>query len=446
MQISFRKIGHVAWREIRTIVMTKGFLAMLVMPLVILLVMALLIPLAESLMRKSKQMRTESLKIGVITDTPAIVETWEERLKSEKLQNGLPLFKLMNVSSPSLPEETLIETAKAKVRDKEWDGYVHMIGDITDQGKAEFYFLRGLDMSFPHTLANRLGQVVREKRLEREGFDPERINHLTRWIDWNDFELSAVAVSTGGEGEEGETKKRFSFEKIFAPALTCIMLMFFLTFMTCQRMLRGIVEEKTSRVVEVILSSISPSEMLYGKVFGFYIIGVIQFIVWVATGIILLWLKDIPVSDFIPPAYFLKFLIFLTTGYFFYAAVFAGIGAIVGDETESQQIQGIITLIIVIPLMFNFVLITQPNWWVVRLISFIPFLTPTVMAVRMVVTQIPWWETTLIATSTILFAILGIWLAARIFRIGILMTGKRPSVRELWRWCWYKDVSGVIET
>ncbi len=101
-------------------------------------------------------------------------------------------------------------------------------------------------------------------------------------------------------------------------------------------------------------------------------------------------------------------------------------------------------MFIVFPLMFNFVLVTQPNWWPVRLLSFVPFLSPTVMAVRMVVTTVPWWEIAAVAATTVFFAVLGVFIAARIFRVGILMTGKRPSLREVWKWCWYREAASVI--
>jgi len=441
MNIRMRNIVLVAKRELGEIIGTKGFLLMLFLPLLMLFAMGALIPIADKMMRQANATRTQSYRIGVIGATPEIVETWREKIQDRKLANGLPMFELIPLSSFTLPKEALEESAISKVRGKEWDAYAMIQGDILDQGRCDFNSMRGFDMRLTGDLSRALAEVARRERLKAEGLDPARIDHLTRWINWNEYELAPAPAAEGKVGD----KSRASFDKLFIPALVSIMLMFFLTFATTQRMLRGIVEEKTSRVVEVLLSSLSSTELLAGKVLGYYLIGLIQFTVWVGFGLMALSYKQIPIANYVPPGYFFQFLIFLSTGYLFYAAVFAAIGAMVGDETESQQIQGVITLVIVMPLMFNIILITQPNWWPVRLLSFVPFFSPTVMAVRMVVASIPWWEILSIALTTLLFAIAGIGLAARIFRIGILMTGKRPSLKELWRWCWLRENHSAVE-
>ena len=441
MKLKARNVGLVLLREVREIVGTKGFVFMLLLPLIMLMFMGLLIPLVERLQHRAQEIRTTPVKIGVIGMEADLLENWRTALTEKKLSNGLNLFELTPLSTFSLPESVVIEGAQKNVREKQLDAYVQAKGDLTGQGQCDFYSMRGLEMQLPGQLSSALAKVVRNERLKADGLDPERINLLTRWIGWNEYELPAAPVQT----ENGQGIRRADFSRVFAPAMIAIMMMFFLTFATSQRLLRGIVEEKASRVVEVILSSVSPSELMTGKVFGFYLIGLIQFAVWVGIGLALAKMRGIQVAEYVPPSYFWQFLLFLTTGYLFYASVFAAIGAIVGDETESQQVQGLITLVIVLPLMFNFVLITQPNWWPVRVLSFIPFFTPTVMAVRMVVTTIPWWEMLGVSLVTVASAIMGIGLAARIFRIGILMTGKRPSYRELVKWCFYEEPSGVRE-
>ncbi|MEW6238611.1 MAG: ABC transporter permease [Candidatus Omnitrophota bacterium] len=441
MNMSMRNIILVAKRELGEIIGTKGFLLMLFLPMAMLFLMGALIPLADKMMRKANATRTQSYRIGIIGSTPEIVKAWREKILDRKLANGLPMFELIPLSSLTLPKEALEASAKSKVRGKEWDAYAMIQGDILEQGRCDFNSMRGFDMRLTGDLSRALADVTRKERLKAEGLDPARIDHLTRWINWNEYELSPAPAADGKGGD----KSRAGFDKLFIPALVCIMLMFFLTFATTQRMLRTIVEEKTSRVVEVLLSSLSSTELLAGKVFGYYLIGLIQFAVWVGFGLAALYYKQIPIANYVPAGYFFHFLIFLTTGYLFYAAVFAAIGAVVGDETESQQLQGVATIVIVIPLMFNIVLITQPNWWPVRLLSFVPFFSPTVMAVRMVVVSIPWWEMLAIASTTLLFAIAGIGLAARFFRIGVLMTGKRPSLKELWRWCWLREDQSVVE-
>lgn len=439
MNIRFRNIALVARREIRTIVATKGFLLMIFVPLLLLFLMISLIPLVEKLMNHPEEGRTKSAQIGVIGSDPAMLEAWRSALADRKLSNGLPFFDLESISLMGVPQETIEANAEQNVRDKELDAYIVLRGDITDKGYCDLYSMREFEEQLPFDLMRGLGDVVRQKRLRGEGLEPGHINYLTRDISWNNFEVPAEQRAEGGP------KRKRSFEEMVVPASICVMMMFWLTIMTSQMLLRGIVEEKNSRLVEVLLSSLSPTEIMSGKVLAFYIIGLIEFAAWVGIGIMIVKAKGFVVSDIIPPVYFLKFLIFLTPGYLFFAALFSAVGAIVGNEAESQQIQPLIIIPCVLPMMFLFVFVTQPNWWLVRLASFIPVFTPAAMAARMVSIPIPWWEIMLVASSTVVFSILAIWIAARIFRVGILLTGKRPALREVWRWCWYRDVSGVLE-
>ncbi len=441
MIFSIHKSLNVARQEVWTIVATKGFLLMLFVPLLMLFVVSSLMPLAQRLMEKSKTNRTVSVRIGVVGADSTLIEEWRSRLQEKKLSNGVPLFELRSLSVIGTAEDVLLKAAQKQVREGKLDAVVNIMGDLSTQGRCEFYSMRGFNLELPRDLSWSLTQITRDERLKDAGFDPSQVSALTRGIDWNEYEIAPETQS----GEDGGQKRRASFEKLFAPAIVAVMVMFFLVFTTSQRMLRGIVEEKTSRVVEILLSSVSPNELLAGKVLGFFVIGMIQFFVWLGVGISVMVVKDIPVTEFVPPIYFLEFFIFLATGYLFYAALFAAIGAMVGDETESQGLQGIVTIFIVLPLMLNIVFITQPMWWPVRVLSFIPLLSPTVMAIRMVVTQIPWWEIGAVALTSVFFSAVATILAARIFRVGILLTGKRPSPRELWRWCFYQEESGVVE-
>ncbi|RJP26589.1 MAG: ABC transporter permease [Candidatus Omnitrophota bacterium] len=448
MKFNIRNVALVAQREIRQTMGKKGFLVALILPILLLALICSLVPLAEKLLNRSQNLRTESVKIGVIGNDADIIEKWRIKLDEEKLPNGRPLFSLESLSILGISRTLLEQNAQKKVRDKEWNAYVVFSGDITQNGKCDFYTSRGFDLNLPYVLSRSLREVIRNQRLLAEGLDPQRINLLNRGITWNEFELSLESKPTSEKEEtkkEG-TKRRARFEDLIGPAMICILMMFFLTFGTSQMLLRGIVEEKTSRVIELLLSSLSPGEIYTGKISGFFFIGLSQFAFWVGCGIVMLPWMDVSVMDYVPPIFFMNYLIFMTTGYLFYATIFAAIGAIVTDENESQQFQIIFNITSVIPMMMYFVFISQPNWWVVRLISFIPFFSHSVMALRMVAAPIPWWDILLVALSSLTFAMLGIFLAARIFRIGILMTGKRPSLREIGRWCFYRETEGVIET
>ncbi len=441
MNFSAIKVLHVARQEVWSIVFTKGFVFMLLVPLFFLFLMSGFIPLIERFMETAKTNRTDSVRIGVIGGDPGLVEDWRSRIQDKKLANGLPLFIFTSLPVLGIAEDDQLKAAQKRVRNHELDAIAVIRGDLTSEGRCEFYFMRGFNIELPSDLRWPLNAIVNDLRFKNAGYDPATISALSRGITWNEFEIPLESSPEAGS----EQKHEANFDKLFAPAIVSVLVMFFLVFTTSQRMLRGIVEEKTSRVVEILLSSVTPNELLAGKVFGFFLIGMIQFALWLGVGLATMAAKQIPITEYVQPIYFLQFFIFLSAGYLFYAACFATIGAIVSDETESQSLQGIITMFIVLPLMLNIVFISQPMWWPVRLLSFIPFLSPTVMAIRMVAAQIPWWEITAVALTLILSSIIATILAARIFRVGILMTGKRPSFRELGRWCFYQDTKGVQE-
>ncbi len=442
MNLSIQNVIHVAKREIHQTMGKKGFLLALIIPVVFLAGICSLVPLAKSLIEKSENLRTEPVKIGVLGANPTIMKSWREHLRDQKLPNGLPLFEFNPIHVMGISDEIMEKNAKQKVFQQEWDAYIVMDGDITKYGQCDFYTTRGFDLNFPRVLFRTLQSAVKNERLMGEGLDPERIERLNRGISWNEYEISPEIKASG---KEGGKKRRAKFEDLIGPALICIMMMFFLTFGTSQMLLRGVVEEKTSRVIELLLSSLSPTEIYTGKILGFFIIGLTQFAFWVTSGVLILPFLDVSVTDYVPPIYFLNYSVFLITGYLFYATIFSAIGSIVTDESESQQFQVIFNIVNVIPMMMYFVFIAQPNWWVVRLISFIPLFSHSVMALRMVAAPIPWWEITLVALTSLSFAIIGIIFAARIFRIGILMTGKRPSLKEVWRWCFYREGEGIVE-
>ena len=347
-----QNIMHVANREIRQTMGKKGFLLALFLPIVLLAVICSLVPLAKSLIEHSQNLRTESVKIGVLGSDPKIMEAWHDHLEDQKLPNGAPLFDLHPITVLGLSPQIVEKNVKKKLFAKEWDAYVIISGDITQEGKCDFYTSRGFDLTLPHKLSNALRNAVRNERLKAEGLDPARIAILNRGITWNEFELTP---ETQAQGTVEGVKRRARFEDLIGPALICILMMFFLTFGTSQMLLRGVVEEKTSRVIELLLSSLSPMEIFCGKIMGFYVIGLTQLAVWLGCGAFFLPYFGMSASDYVPASYFLNYLVFLTTGYLFYATIFASLGAIVTDENESQQFQVIFNIFCVLPIMLYFV-------------------------------------------------------------------------------------------
>ena len=225
------------------------------------------------------------------------------------------------------------------------------------------------------------------------------------------------------------------------PALFSLPLIFALVFMmslqvTSGFLMSGVVEEKTNRIMEILITSVTPMEMLTGKVIGLGLLGLTQMAIWVLVGALTLGLgQDIAFLSGIefPTDLVVVSLIYFVLYYFLMGSVMAGIGAVVGGEQEGRQYAGILTIFLVIPFFALVQFISEPNGSLALILSFIPFTAPISMILRISLGAVPFWQ---IIVSLVLLTIammFVIWLSARVFRWGLLMYGKRVSVREILR-------------
>jgi ABC-2 type transport system permease protein len=209
------------------------------------------------------------------------------------------------------------------------------------------------------------------------------------------------------------------------------MLMFMLILTSGQMLVRSVVEEKSNRIVEILLSSCSAKDLMKGKILGLSALGVAQISLWLIIGItavspfaVLLFSAN---GIWLMPMYFIL-------GYLMYASIFVGIGSLVNTEQEAQQITSYISLLLIFPIVLSVNAFENPNDSLFQILSFIPLMTPTMMALRISV-QVP---SAIEVVTTILLLFLTtlffMWTSGKIFRIGILSTGKRPTMKELMMW------------
>ncbi len=231
-------------------------------------------------------------------------------------------------------------------------------------------------------------------------------------------------------GESGESSEQ-GIAEIFAsfglPILTAFLLLFSI-FSSSGFLLRGVAEEKENRIIEILLSSVTPSEILTGKILGLGAVGLLQILIWFAA-ITLGSGYAFPVK--IEPFTLFLALIYFTLGFLFFASVMAGIGAVTSSLQESQQIAGIVTFAAAVPLIFMQVLLTNPDSPFSVFLSLFPLTSPVAMLARMGATAVPFYQ--ILASIAILFiSVHGvILLASRLFRAYLLMYGKRPGLREI---------------
>lgn len=254
-------------------------------------------------------------------------------------------------------------------------------------------------------------------------------------------------------------------------------IIFFFVFLHGAQVMRGVIEEKTSRIVEVIVSSVRPFDLMMGKIIGVGLVGLTQFVIWIVFSLIIFSITgaifeaggfgqaamvngNLPQMDAAPvdfntylaqqegfnvlltinwPVMLSMFVLFFIGGYLLYGSMFAAIGAAVDSETDTQQFM----IPVMLPLMFSYFVaimsVSNPDGFASHVFSFIPFSASTVMMIRLPLNSTSLWEVFL--SLGILFAtgIAFVWIAGKIYRTGILMYGKRPSYREMWKWLFYRS-------
>ncbi|MBQ4820365.1 ABC transporter permease [Aquimarina sp. MMG016] len=292
-------------------------------------------------------------------------------------------------------------------------------------------------------------------------------NYKNKGLDLGMIEDAKARVNIRIENFSGEkTSKMSNYVKMaFGGAAGYFLMMFIIIY--GNMVMRSVIEEKANRIIEIIISSVKPIQLMMGKILGTSLAGISQFFIWVILGGVLLTvatsffgvepqpvgldqsialqktsqeeiqliLQDIlklPLLTLV-----LSFLVYFIGGYFLYSAIYAAIGAAVDSETDSQQFM----LPIILPLMLGiyvgfFAVIENPHGTVSTVFSMIPLTSPIVMLMR-IPFGVPWWEVAismLLLFGSIIFII---WFAAKIYRIGILMYGKKPTYKELFKWLKY---------
>jgi len=299
----------------------------------------------------------------------------------------------------------------------EFDGLLVIGGDIGQTNAVRFY-LRDLGGFEFGELGQALTAAIADQRLARAGYDPAKIGQLTEEV-----RIHPVPVGPAGRGPAA-----------IAVPLGLAMLLTVGAMFSGGMLMYEVIKEKTSRVVELLFSSISANDLMVGKILGYGATSLIQITIWggiayaIANHYLGISLADL--SGMQLAAYPLYFVL----GYLLIATLFAAQGSVMKDAQSGSQLQGLVATLPIIPLMLIGVIIAQPDLGWVRAFSFFPPFTPTTMMLRMAVGQVPWWEVLASLALLALFLYLLMRFAAKVFEIGLLMYGKSATFQEIWRW------------
>lgn len=370
-------------------------------------------------------------RIAVVNEGPAAVGAQLATALNAASQPGKgPTYTVEQVPGTLTANR---DRLNARVQSKELDGYVWIPADVLTSSRATYRARNVSNLQVVGDVQRAVTQAVRAARIQSSGMDVGQAASLLRPVDVNTAQLN-----DGGE-EGGNSLATL----IFGYVVTY--LVFFMIMFYGQNVMRSVVEEKTNRIVEVIVSSVRATDLMLGKILGVSAVALLQVSIWAAFVAVLAARSDIISKRFgIPPGSFkvvsiapgvaLALVGFFLLGFLLYAALYAAVGAAVTSEQEAQQL----VFVVFMPLMIGFLsfmrVAADPLGSVATTMGMIPFTAPVVMPLRITTATIPAAQ---VAGSLALMALtvaVVTWLAGKVYRVGILSTGKKPSLRELAHW------------
>ncbi len=378
--------------------------------------------------------------------------------ESEMLKD---VFKNTENTTYHILENMSLTDAKTIVKETSNYGLLHIEKfddfDVLSE-HIKFYSEESPSLSLISGLESKIEKKLTNLKLQQKGVDIEMIKD------------SKINVNLAQESFEGEkTSKIDSVVKLIFGGLAGYLLFMFIIIYG-NMIMRSVIEEKTSRIIEVIISSVKPVQLMLGKIIGTSLAGITQFVIWLILGGVLMAIVsaifgidmvqspqqdmmqqamenpevNMKVQDVLTAFYNLPivnlivaFILFFISGYLLYSSLYAAIGAAVDNETDTQQFMLPILMPLILAVYIGiFTVIEDPHGTVSTVFSFIPFTSPVVMLMR-IPFGVPLWQqlvSLLLLIATFMFTV---WFAAKIYRVGILMYGKKPSYKELIKWIRY---------
>lgn len=402
---------------------------------------------------------------------PSLLMLRSEKMESKKAivvldESGMFDGKIENTDANTFiyeNENANIDSLKKFVFDGIYDAFLYIPStSLNIPVNAKLYSDKQIPMTLSSHIEREMKQVVEHQKLLASGIDPDIVK----------ASKTSINVSTIRMDEESGEKTSYA-ELEYIIGLVLALVIYFAIFLFSNQVLRGVIEEKTNRIIEVIISSVKPFELMMGKIVGIALVGLTQFLLWivltigiylVASGILIgpevmspsgtvmteeisqiaettegqdIMLEAVNMVQSINfGAILWSFLFYFVFGYLLYAAMFAAIGGMVDNETDSNQFSTVVSLPLIVAIVCSTAMVNNPDSSLGLWLSMIPFTSPISMMIR-IPFGVPYWQVAVSLVLLILTFILITWLAGKIYRTGILMYGKKPSFKEIWKWLRY---------
>ena len=437
MKTKNSKIMTIIAHEYTSKVKSKGFIiGTLIGPIIMLAVMV--VPALVMYMSHNEA----SKKIAVVDNTG--------KFGNSLMKLNKDIYYSTNANTKQLEDS---------LRNKLSDGYLLINNDFVETGKALVFTLGGGGISFNEKIETDLDNLRRKEIICNSGIDTTIYNKIQSSVSINEITISK---EVGGKAEKSSSEFYAIIGYIVGFFIYMMMLMY------GSMVMRGVIEEKANRIIEVLASSAKPFEIMFGKVVGIGLVGLTQMTFWILMSAVIFAFSGPIIQMFAPQADMMQqvgsmnmqnmsnmpqlpggfhipsisiwvifaIIFFFLAGYFIYSTLFAAVGSAVDQEQDAAQLQMPISMLIIIPFLFMSAVISNPNGTLATVLSMIPFFSPMLMLARIVVTdgQLPLWQVLFSIVACIGTFILCIWGASKIYRTGILMYGKKPTIKDLIKW------------
>jgi ABC-2 type transport system permease protein len=334
------------------------------------------------------------------------------------------------VDTSTAVDDSARENLRRQVNDGKLSGFLWIDPESLQKRTFTYFSKDSTNFSEQISLKSAVRTALTQQALVAHGFNEPEVKQVLKPVT-----LNAVRVLKGKESKNNGVV-------LFLATITMVTLLYVTVLIYGLAVMRSVIEEKSSRIMEVMLSSVTTRDMMGGKIIGVGAVGLTQIGIWILLSISLsapamLALKNMAGGVHLSVSTIAFFALFFLLGYLLYSTLYAAIGAIVNSEQEAQQIQFIILLPLIFAMIIAQTVIQHPSSQLAIWTSMIPFCAPMLMFVRILVETPPWWQIVL-CVALMLATIWGLLLlCARIYRVGVLMYGKRPTLPELVKWLRY---------
>ncbi len=420
-----RKIWLIVKREYLTRIKTKGFvIGTVIVPLIGIATVVLVAFLAS---HRSDQ----NVRLVIVDNAGGLAESVAHSL-SGALANGKPEFTVTESIDRPASLDAVEQGLRTRVNSGGLDAYLVLPADLSKPVEFHTKNPGNFDLLGPLTVA--VNQALIEARLSARGLHVDDVSEIARGAD-----LQVIKVTKSGESvERGQT---------LGVAIGLVILLYMSLLLYGVITMRSVLEEKTTRTMEVLISSVQPFQLLAGKILGVAGVAFTQFLIWIVSLGLLLSYGAVmaamfnPGSSFpaihVPISLLIWVVFFFFGGYFLYSAMFAAIGAACSNEQDAAQLQWLAMAPLVFTMVIYSVVLTDSTSTASIVLSEIPFLAPILMPLRISMQTPPIWQLALSVVLLLLTTLGVIYASAKIYRIGVLMYGKRPTLPELVRWLRY---------